>query len=129
WIHARASWTKFRQATEAELGERGEEIGGAGSGNRMTREELIAGVAKGKSAGVRERLKSGWGGMLKPAARNGQLCFGPNRGQSVTFVSPQSWLPRWREVDPEEAIVEMARRYLRSYGPATKSDFARWWGA
>jgi len=23
----------------------------------------------------------------------------------------------------------MARRYLRAYGPATKSDFARWWGA
>ena len=22
----------------------------------------------------------------------------------------------------------MARRYLRSYGPATKEDFARWWG-
>src|SRR5207302_4371446 len=86
-------------------------------------------VGKGKSARVRELLKSGWGGMLKPAARNGRLCFGPNRGQSVTFVSPQSWLPRWREVDPEEAIVEMARRYLRSYGPATKSDFARWLGA
>jgi hypothetical protein len=23
----------------------------------------------------------------------------------------------------------MARRYLRAYGPATKGDFARWWGA
>lgn len=22
----------------------------------------------------------------------------------------------------------MARRYLRAYGPATKNDFARWWG-
>jgi len=67
--------------------------------------------------------------MLKPAARNGQLCFGPNRGPSVTFVSPKNWLQEWRDVDPQEAIVEAARRYLRAYGPATKSDFARWWGA
>jgi len=129
WIHVRPSWLKFMQVTEAELWKIVEEIGAAVNGTPMTREELIAVVGKGKSARVRELLKSGWGGMLKPAARNGRLCFGPNRGQSVTFVSPQSWLPRWREVDPEEAIVEMARRYLRAYGPATKSDFARWWGA
>jgi len=129
WIQVRPSWLKFMQVTETELWKIVGEIGAALDGTPMTREELIAVVGKGKSARVRELLKSGWGGMLKPAARNGQLCFGPNRGQSVTFVSPQKWLPKWREVDPEEAIVEMARRYLRSYGPATKSDFARWWGA
>jgi len=129
WIHVRPSWLKFMQVTEAELWKIVDEIGAAVNGTPMTREELIAVVGKGKSARVRELLKSGWGGMLKPAARNGQLCFGPNRGQSVTFVSPQRWLPSWREVDPEAAIVEMARRYLRAYGPATKSDFARWWGA
>ena len=129
WIHIRPSWLKFMQLTEPELWNIVDEIGAAVNGTPMTREELIAVVGKGKSAHVRELLKSGWGGMLKPAARNGRLCFGPNRGQSVTFVSPQKWLPRWREVEPEEAIVEMARRYLRAYGPATKPDFARWWGA
>jgi hypothetical protein len=129
WIHVRPSWLKFMEVTEKELWSIVDEIGAAVNGTPMTREELTTVVGKGKSARVRELLKSGWGGMLKPAARNGQLCFGPNRGQSVTFVSPQRWLPRWREVDPEEAIVEMARRYLRAYGPATKSDFARWWGA
>lgn len=129
WIHIRPSWLKFMQLTEPELWKIVDEIGAAVNGTPMTREELIAVVGKGKSAHVRELLKSGWGGMLKPAARNGRLCFGPNRGQSVTFVSPQKWLPTWREVEPEEAIVEMARRYLRAYGPATKADFARWWGA
>jgi len=129
WIHIRPSWLKFMQVTEPELWTIVDEIGAAVNGTPMTREELIAVVAKGKSAHVRELLKSGWGGMLKPAARNGRLCFGPNRGQSVTFVNPREWLPRWREVDPEEAIVEAARRYLRAYGPATKTDFARWWGA
>lgn len=129
WIHIRPSWLKFMQLTETDLWKIVHEIGAALNGTPMTREELIAVVGKGKSAHVRELLKSGWGGMLKPAARNGRLCFGPSRGQSVTFVSPGEWLPRWREVDPEEAIVEAARRYLRAYGPATKTDFARWWGA
>lgn len=129
WVHVRPSWLKFMQVTETELWKIVDEIGAAVDATPMTREELIAVVGKGKSARVRELLKSGWGGMLKPAARNGHLCFGPNRGQSVTFVSPQKWLPRWREVDPEEAIVEVARRYLGAYGPATKTDFARWWGA
>ena len=129
WIHVRPSWLKFMNVTEKELWEIVAHIGEAVSDRPMTREELIAVVGKGRSAHVREVLKSGWGGMLKPAARNGQLCFGPSRGQSVTFVNPRKWLPAWREVDPEEAIVDAARRYLRAYGPATKSDFARWWGA
>jgi hypothetical protein len=46
----------------------------------------------------------------------------------VTFVRPQQWLGAWRDVDPDVALFEVARRYLRAYGPATKEDFARWWG-
>ena len=129
WIHVRPSWLKFMDVTEQELWEIVANIGEAVSDKPMTREELIAVVGRGRSARVSEVLKSGWGGMLKPAARNGELCFGPNRGTSVTFVSPKKWLQEWRDVDPEAAIVEAARRYLRAYGPATKSDFARWWGA
>jgi hypothetical protein len=77
---------------------------------------------------VRAVLSSGWGVVLKPVASAGQLCFGPNRGQSVTFVRPDRWLTSWRLVDPDEAIVEVGRRYLRAYGPATMDDFLRWWG-
>jgi hypothetical protein len=44
-------------------------------------------------------------------------------------VQPRQWLGRWRDLDPESALVEMGRRYLRAYGPATKNDFTRWWGA
>lgn len=129
WITPNNAWLKFFNVTEDEVWKLAEEIGAALSDEPITREELIARVGKGRPPRVREALKSGWGGMLKPAARNGRLCFGPNRGQSVTFVSPQRWLGRWRNVDPEEAVAEMARRYLRVYGPATKTDFARWWGA
>jgi Winged helix DNA-binding domain len=129
WIRVSNSWLKFWKITERELWELVDSIGAALDGRPKTREELIARVGKGKSEELLEALRSGWGGMLKPAARNGRLCFGPNRGQSVTFVSPREWLPSWEEVDPEAGIVEMARRYLRAFGPATRLDFVRWWGA
>ena len=129
WVRMRPSWLKFMQLNESEFWKLEKEIGGALDGTPLTREELIAEVGKGKSPHVRQLLKSGWGGMLKPAARNGLLCFGPSRGHSVTFVNPREWLPGWREENPDTAIVEVARRYLRAYGPATKNDFGRWWGA
>ena len=129
WIRVNKSWLKFVQVTEPELWKLVDDIGAALDGTPMSREELIAVVGKGKSARMHEALRSGWGGMLKPSARNGRLCFGPNRGQSVTFVNPRNWLRLWRDVDPEAALVDAARRYLRAYGPATKADFARWWGA
>ena len=129
WIKASNAWLKFVQVKEPELWQLVDDIGGALDGKPMSREELIAVVGKGKPARIHEALRSGWGGMLKPSARNGRLCFGPNRGQSVTFVNPRKWLHEWRDVDPEVALVEAARRYLHAYGPATKNDFARWWGA
>ena len=123
------AWLKFTQLTEPELTGLFTAIGEALDGRTMTREELITAVGRGRSERVQNVLKSGWGGMLKPVARNGLLCFGPSRGQSVTFARPQQWLGSWRDLDPIEALAEVARRYLRAYGPATKQDFARWWGA
>ena len=128
WIKPNQAWLKYFQVTEAEVWNLADVIGKALDGSPRSREELIEIVAKGKSERVREALRSGWGGMLKPAARNGRLCFGPNRGQSVTFVSPLSWLGSWRDLDAEEALVEVARRYVHAYGPANKTDFSYWWG-
>ena len=129
WMRLRPSWLKYMQTTESEFWKLANDVGAALDGEPLTREELIAIVGKGQSPHIHEILRSGWGGMLKPAARSGLLCFGPSRGTSVTFVSPREWLGRWRDIDPDEAIVEIARRYLRTYGPATRNDFARWWGA
>jgi hypothetical protein len=129
WIRTLGVWLKFVELTEPEFMSILTSVGDALDGNPMTREELIAKVAHGGSAHIREVLKSGWGGMLKPVARRGLLCFGPSRGQSVTFVRPELWLDSWTELDPDAALVEVARRYLRAYGPATNVDFARWWGA
>lgn len=128
WMRLRNSWLKYVQLTEPEFAALVDAIGDALDGQVLTREALIEKVGKGRPPRIREVLKSGWGSILKPVARRGLLCFGPSRGQSVTFVRPQQWLGAWREVDPDVALVEVARRYLRAYGPATKDDFARWWG-
>jgi len=127
-VRSPAAWLKYTQLTQGEFTDVIQAIGDALDGQALTREELIAKVGKGRSERIQIALQSGWGGMLKPVARKGMLCFGPSRGQSVTFVQPRQWLGRWRELDPEAALVEMGRRYLRAYGPATKTDFARWWG-
>lgn len=81
-----------------------------------------------KSDVVDERIRSGWGELLKIVALHGLLCFGPNQGRNVTFVRPDRWLKGWRRIETEEAIAEVCRRYLASHGPATREEFARWWG-
>ena len=122
------AWLKFMQISLPELTDLIEAIGDALDGQALTREELIAKVGKGRAERIQLALRSGWGGVLKPVARQGLLCFGPSRGQSVTFVRPQEWLGSWRRLDPQRSLVEIARRYLRAYGPATPKDFTRWWG-
>jgi hypothetical protein len=122
------TWLKWVQLTEPELLSLIATIGDALE-QPLTREELIARVGRTSSDHVRTVLKSGWSTLLKPVARAGRLCFGPSRGQSVTFVRPDVWLPSWQDLDPDQSLLEVVRRYLRAYGPATKDDFSCWWGA
>ncbi|RFU86080.1 winged helix DNA-binding domain-containing protein [Streptomyces triticagri] len=75
-----------------------------------------------------------WRQALHVAAHRGALCFGPNRGRKTTYTSPDRWLPGPADgvphpTDPERALAELVRRYLRSYGPARPRDFARWLSA
>jgi len=96
----------------------------------LTREQLADKIAEHGGAKLREKFLSGWGALLKPSARRGDLCFGPNRGRNVTFVRPDRWLrlralPR---LDQEEARRELVRRFLSAYGPASADDLGRWLG-
>ncbi len=74
-----------------------------------------------------------WGGTwprwrlaLGDAALAGLLVYGPPEGNRVTYVRPEDWLGPQPAVDPETALAEVFRRYLRAYGPATARDFAQW---
>ncbi len=96
----------------------------------LTRLQLADAVAKHTGAArVRDLiLSSSWGTPLKPSAYRGDLCFGPGQGQSVTFMNPRGWIGKWQPIEPKLALQDIARRYLRAYGPATPEDFAFWWG-
>jgi len=70
-----------------------------------------------------------WRQAMDTAANRGALCFGPNRGRTVTYTSPRQWLPGFRPADGQTAAAEIVRRYLYAYGPATPQQFAQWLGA
>jgi hypothetical protein len=67
-----------------------------------------------------------WRQIEDTAANRGVLCFGPNRGQRVTYTSPRRWLPGFKPADAPTALAWLAQQYLRSYGPATPAHFAQW---
>jgi hypothetical protein len=93
-------------------------------GDRLTREAIADAVAaEAGSAHLAERLRGGFGDLLKPAAFRGDLVFGPDDGRNVTFVHPGDAEPFGG--DAADALV---RRYLAVYGPATREELARWFG-
>lgn len=96
----------------------------------LTRLQLADAVAKHTGAACTRDLilSESWGSPLKPSAFRGDLCFGPGQGKTVTFMSPREWAGNWPLIEPKQALQEIARRYLRAYGPATPDDFAFWWG-
>jgi hypothetical protein len=132
-----APWLKFHGITQNEMQYVIRAVTGALDGHGVTREELAARVGQDLGTHLREKLLEGWGSLLKPVAYAGQLCFGPNRGRNVTFVRPDHWLgtasrsrvgSRQEAPDPDEALKQIARRYLHAYGPASHQNFVQWWG-
>ena len=63
------------------------------------------------------------------AVVSGLAFQGPDRGAQPCLVLREEWLPAppvGHERDA--ALAELARRYLRAFGPATEADFAGWAG-
>lgn len=93
-------------------------------GRCLLREELAAVVVQRVGAKARGRLLSGFaffGGA--------DLCQGPPQGSKITLARPDQWVEGWEDVDEDEALREVCRRYLRTYGPATPNDFRQWFAS
>jgi hypothetical protein len=115
--------------TEADVEAAVEAVGDVLDGRCLTRATIADDVHERLGNPViDEFLRSGWGSILKIVASYGLLCFGPAEGRNVTFVRPDQWLSRWARIPTEDAIAEVCRRYLSSHAPATREEFARWWG-
>jgi len=66
--------------------------------------------------------------LLSRAALEGIICLGPDRGTEPTYVLLSDWVDPGHALSQEAAFVELARRYLGAYGPATPEDMATWSG-
>jgi hypothetical protein len=66
--------------------------------------------------------------VIRRAALEGVLCVVPTPGGDETYVAFDDRVPASKEVGSEAALTELARRFLRGYGPATPADLAAWSG-
>jgi len=125
------SWARHYGVSSREMERLLATIGELLQGAGLTREELAAAVrAKSRSKRYDGALRHSWGGILKPASYQGSLCFAPSDGPRVRFTDPRSWLGVDGDgPEPEDARREVFRRFLTTYGPASRDEVARWWGA
>ena len=91
-------------------------------GRCLLRDELVERVVKRVGGAPRERLASGFAFFL------GELCQGPPQGSRITLTRPDQWIEGWRKLDDGEALREVCRRFLRTYGPSRPADFTAWFG-
>ena len=66
--------------------------------------------------------------LLFLATLRGIAVRGPMVGREHAFVLVRDWLGEQRPVDREQALAELARRYLVGHAPADDRDLARWAG-
>jgi hypothetical protein len=64
--------------------------------------------------------------LIRHTGLLGRLCYGPGHDKSETWVAVRDWLGNPLVLDGD--LEDLARRYLKAYGPATARDFATWSG-
>ena len=94
------------------------------SNKQLTRLEMMDVLEQGgiSTNGQRGYHILGW------AAQSGLICFGPRQGKQDTFVLLDEWLPGGKNLNREESLAELAKRYFTGHGPATIQDFMWWSG-
>ena len=90
----------------------------------LARDALLAAIAAG---GVSTAGQRGYH-LLWYLAQTGTLVFGAPEGRRQTFALLHEWVRAPRRLEHDEALGELALRYVRSHGPATIRDLARWSG-
>jgi hypothetical protein len=127
WL--KPSWQKVSGVTPRQIDNLTDTVAGILDGGAvLTRDELVTQIVADKRfAGIEDRLRSGWGQVLKPLAWRGVLCHGPNRGNKITFTHPASQFRGWgKRPEPDKAAPAVIAAYLGAYGPATPEVFDRW---
>lgn len=90
--------------------------------NHLTRKELAGVLERAGFTGDGQWL----GYVVSRAELDGIVCSGPLKGKQHTYALIDERAPQAKELDEEDALVELTRRYFTSRGPATVKDFATW---
>ncbi len=90
----------------------------------LTRPQVMETLEK---AGISTKSGRGYH-ILWHLAQTGVIVIGPMKGKQQTFALLESWVPKSKNLSREEGIVELAKRYFLSHGPATIQDFMWWTG-
>jgi len=94
-------------------------------GQTLTRDELRS-VLEREGIAVNGDLRMSY--FMMRAELDAIVCSGPRRGKQFTYALLDERVPETKTRARDEALVELARRYFVSRGPATVQDFAKWSG-
>jgi len=94
-------------------------------GKHLTRAELGSALD-----GARIRNTSGQrlAHLVMRAELDAIICSGARRGNQFTYALLDERVPPAASMERDEALLELARRYFSTRGPATAKDFAWWSG-
>jgi Winged helix DNA-binding domain len=95
-----------------------------GGGNALAREELGRAFTEAGIAAAGPRLA----GLMMHAELDGIVCSGPLQGRRQTYALLEALLPPSVIREPDEALAELASRYVAGHGPAQAIDLAWWSG-
>ena len=94
-------------------------------GNHLTRSELKA-VLNRASVAANDTVRLAH--ILLRAELDGVVCSGPRRGNQFTYALLDERVPEGQQLNRDEALAELTRRYFTSHGPATLQDYVWWSG-
>lgn len=90
----------------------------------LSRAQVIEGLV---GEGVRVDPTGQAPALLAYAAAMGVVCRGPDLdGDEPGYVLLDEWVPASAPVAQDEALAELARRYLAAFAPAEAADLAAW---
>jgi hypothetical protein len=95
-----------------------------GGGRQLVRRELAAALERAGISTAGQRMVY----MLQKASLDRLICFGTRRGREFTHRLLDEETRAGGDLDRDEALAELARRYFMSHGPATLKDFIWWSG-
>ena len=91
-------------------------------GGRLTRSECLDAI---RAAGIQLESQQQYH-VLWYASQLGVTVMHANVGSEATFALLDELVPNPHRPDRDEALVTMARRYVRSHGPVPRKDFSGW---